>query len=287
MLSLRRRVGESVRMVLASTREPRFVPDPSQPSLFEFDSVVRVVHLDAAMIVGGIRALLLQSLHPKAMAAVVEFSDFKQDPFGRLRRTVDFLGWTTYGTLQKAEESIALVRKVHDGVTGTTASGESYSANDPHLLMWVHVAEVESFLVAHELFGRPRLSQQEKDGYVADMGIIAERLGASLPPRSFSELQATIASYDSEMGLTPDGKEAIEFLADFPFSPFAKVVYRVMFKAALGSLPVWAQKKLGHEVGSVANKLLYRPVTHALIRLLDWGLKSDLDLSRYPTKKTS
>jgi len=274
-------------MVLASTRKPRFVPDPSQPGLFEFDSVVRVVHLDAAMIVGGIRALLLQSLHPKAMAAVVEFSDFKQDPFGRLRRTVDFLGWTTYGTLQKAEESIAVVRKIHDRVSGTTPSGESYSANDPHLLMWVHVAEVESFLVGHELFGRPRLSQQEKDGYVADMGIIAERLGADLPPRSFAELRATIASYGDELGLTSDGREAIAFLADFPFSPWAKVVYRVMFKAALGSLPSWAQKQLGYEVNRVANNWFYRPTTHALIRVLDWGLKSDMDLSRYPSRPTS
>ncbi len=281
---LRQKVASSVRMVLAQTTKPRFVPDPSQPSLFEFDSAVRVVHLDAAMIVGGIRALLLQSLHPKAMAAMVDHSDYKEDPFGRLRRTVDFLGWTTYGTLEKAEESINAVRRIHDTVIGTTASGEPYSANDPHLLMWVHVAEVESFLVAHEHFGRPRLNQLDQDNYVADMGIIAKRLGAENPPSSLKQLREVIASYRNEMELIPEGKEAVGFLKDFPFKPFAKAAYRIMFKAASGTLPDWAQEMLGCEVKNLPNKLLYRPATHAMIRFLDWGLKSDLDLSRYPTR---
>ena len=125
-------------MVLAQTRKPRFVPDLTKPSLLATDSMVRVVHLDAAMIVGGIRALLLQSLHPLAMAAMAEHSDYEDDPFGRLRRTVDFLGWTTYGTLAQAEESIAAVKSIHDTVVGVTAGGVAYSANDPYLLMWVH-----------------------------------------------------------------------------------------------------------------------------------------------------
>ena len=281
---LRRRVGEGVRMVLAQTRKPRFVPDLTKPSLLATDSMVRVVHLDAAMIVGGIRALLLQSLHPLAMAAMAEHSDYEDDPFGRLRRTVDFLGWTTYGTLAQAEESIAAVKSIHDTVVGVTAGGVAYSANDPYLLMWVHVAEVESFLVAHELFGRPRLSERERDEYVADMGVIAERLGADNPPASVAELRSVIDGYRSELRLLPQGREAIGFLADFPFPTAQKMAYRVLFRAALGSLPRWAQQMIGREVGSVEYQALLRPATHAMVRILDWGLKADLDLSRYPTR---
>lgn len=277
-------MGEGVRMVLAQTRQPRFVPDLTQPSLFAADSMVRVVHLDAAMIVGGIRALLLQSLHPLAMTAMAEHSDYKDDPFGRLRRTVDFLGWTTYGTLAQAEESIAAVKSIHDTVVGTTAEGEAYSANDPHLLMWVHVAEVESFLVAHELFGRPRLSERESDEYVADMGVIAERLGAENPPASVAELRSVIDSYRSELRLLPQGREAIGFLADFPFPAAQKVAYRVLFLAAVGSLPQWAQQMIGREAGGLTYRAVLRPATHAMVRVLDWGLKADLDLSRYPTR---
>lgn len=271
-------------MVLAQTRKPRFVPDLTQPSLFAADSMVRVVHLDAAMIVGGIRALLLQSLHPVAMTAMAEHSDYKDDPFGRLRRTVDFLGWTTYGTLAQAEESIAAVKSIHDTVVGATAEGVAYSANDPHLLMWVHVAEVESFLVAHELFGRPRLSERERDEYVADMGVIAERLGAHNPPASVVELRSVIDSYRSELRLLPQGREAIGFLADFPFPAAQKMAYRVLFRAAVGSMPQWAQQMIGREVGGVEYRALLRPATHAMVRVLDWGLKADLDLSRYPTR---
>ena len=281
---LRRKVGQSVRMILAQTRQPKFVPDLDQPSLFAPDSMVRVVHLDAAMIVGGIRALLLQLLHPKAMTAVAQHSDYRADPFGRLRRTVDFLGWTTYGTLSKAEESLAAVRRIHEGVVGVTAWGEPYRADDPHLLLWVHVAEVDSFLVAHELFGRPRLSQPAKDHYVADMGIIATRLGAVDPPASQQQLQDTLAGYRSELGLIPEGQEAVGFLADFPFKVLSKALYRIIFKAALGSLPGWAQAMLGHRVGRLANKLFYRPATHVMVRFLDWGLKADLDLTRYPAE---
>ena len=277
-------MGEGVRMVLAQTRQPRFVPDLTKPSLFATDSMVRVVHLDAAMIVGGIRALLLQSLHPAAMTAMADHSDYKDDPFGRLRRTVDFLGWTTYGTLEQAEQSIAAVKSIHDTVVGTTAEGEAYSANDPHLLMWVHVAEVESFLVAHELFGRPELSEPECDKYVADMGVIAERLGADNPPASVAELRSVIDGYRSELRLLPQGREAIGFLADFPFPAPQKMAYRVLFRAAAGSLPKWAQQKLGLEVDDLAYRAVLRPVTHAMVRVLDWGLKTDMDLSRYPTR---
>ena len=116
------------------------------PRWFADDRPIRIVHSDAAMFVGGLRALLLQSLHPLAMAGVAEHSDFRADPWGRLQRTAEFLAATTFGTSETAERAIATVRRVHAHVHGTTADGRTYSANDPHLLRWVHLAEVDSFL---------------------------------------------------------------------------------------------------------------------------------------------
>ena len=107
------------------------------------------------MFVGGMRALLLQSLHPLAMAGVAEHSDYRHDPWGRLQRTADFLAATTFGPESEAERAVARVRAVHEHVQGVAADGRPYRANDPHLLRWVHLAELESFLVAYRRYGPP------------------------------------------------------------------------------------------------------------------------------------
>src|SRR5579862_6277594 len=114
---------------------------------------IRVVHSDSAMFIGAIRALLLQSLHPLAMAAVAEHSDYRGDPWGRLQRTSYFLAVTTFGQADDAQDAIARVRAVHRHVTGTAPDGRLYAASDPHLLTWVHIAEADSFLRAHARFG--------------------------------------------------------------------------------------------------------------------------------------
>jgi len=111
----------------------------------EQDAIWRV-HADTSMFIGGIRALLLQSLHPLAMQAVVDHAGFRRDFWGRFQRTSRFLALTTYGTVPDAERAIACVRAIHRRVRGTTPNGTPYAADDPHLLMWVHVAEVDSFL---------------------------------------------------------------------------------------------------------------------------------------------
>jgi len=123
------------------------------PRWFEPGSPIRRVHGDASMYVGGIRALLLQSLHPLAMAAVDDHSGYKGDPWGRLARTSAFLATTTFGTATDAQQAIDIVRAVHRYITGTAPDGRPYRADDPHLLRWVHVAEIDSFLAAHQRYG--------------------------------------------------------------------------------------------------------------------------------------
>jgi len=130
---------------------------------FDEDAVIRRVHADSAMFVGGLRALLLQSLHPLAMAGVAEHSDYRTDPWHRLQRTADFLAATTYGPSAEAERAVARVHAVHERVVGVAPDGRSYAANDPHLLRWVHIAEVDSFLAAQQRYGETPLFPAERD----------------------------------------------------------------------------------------------------------------------------
>ncbi|MGA9749941.1 MAG: oxygenase MpaB family protein, partial [Nocardioides sp.] len=158
------------------------------PRWFEDGSAIRRVHGDASMFTGGIRALLLQSLHPLAMAGVMEHSGFEGDPWGRLQRTSHFLAVTTFGTAADAERMVAMIRRVHEGVVGTAPDGRPYAASDPHLLEWVHVAEIDSFLTAHQRYGAAPLDQAGRDAYVAETARVAEALGVVGPPRTEAEL---------------------------------------------------------------------------------------------------
>src|SRR4051794_41452768 len=136
---------------------------------FGEDRPIRRVHGDAAMVVGGLRALLLQSLHPLVMAGVAQHSDYRDDPWGRLQQTSFFVAVTTFGPAREAERAIARVEGVHRRVRGTATDGHAYAASDPHLLHWVHLAEVDSFLAAYQRYGTgAALSQDERDDYIAD-----------------------------------------------------------------------------------------------------------------------
>ena len=152
----RRLVGGAARRALAGGRsrgtELRFATE-ADPGWFGPESMTWRVHADRSMLVGGLRALYLQVLHPLAMAGVAEHSDYREDPLGRLARTGRFVAATTYGTRAEAERAVAMVRAIHDRVRGVASDGRSYDANDPVLLAWVHNVEVESFLLAYRRYG--------------------------------------------------------------------------------------------------------------------------------------
>src|SRR6204780_872598 len=162
---------------------------------FAADRPIRRVHADSSMFAGGICALLLQSLHPLAMAAVAGHSGYRGDPWGRLQRTSYFLAVTTFGRAGDAYAAIDRVRSIHEKVTGIAPDGRPYAAADPHLLTWVHIAEADSFLRAYRQFGARPLSQAERDGYVADIAVIGARLGVPDPPATEAELTARIDAY--------------------------------------------------------------------------------------------
>jgi uncharacterized protein (DUF2236 family) len=239
---------------------------------FAEDRPVRRVHGDSSMYIGGIRALLLQSLHPLAMAAVAEHSDYRGDPWGRLQRTSYFLAVTTFGREADARQAIARVRAVHQRVTGTAADGRPYAASDPHLLAWVHIAEADSFLRAYTRFGAHPLDQAGRDGYVADMARIGTELGVADPPVTEAELADRVGAYRAELRATPEAREAARFLLLSPPLPaIARAPYGVLAAAAVSLLPGWARRPLRLPRLPVTETVLVRPAGHAMVRAIGWA----------------
>ncbi len=239
---------------------------------FGEDRPIRRVHGDTSMYIGGLRALLLQSLHPLAMAAVAQHSDYRGDPWGRLQRTSYFLAVTTFGRASDAHEAIARVRAVHRHVTGTSAEGEPYQASDPHLLTWVHITEADSFLRAHTHFGARPLEAAERDGYLADMARIGTELGVPDPPRTEAELTERISGYRAELAATAEAREAARFLLLRPPIPaVARAPYGVLAAAAVSLLPEWARRPLRLPRLPVTETVLIRPAGHAMIQAIRWA----------------
>lgn len=216
------------------------------PRWFEPGSPITRVHGDHAMYIGGIRALLMQSMHPVAMRAVSDHSGYRGDMWGRLARTSTFLAVTTFGTTRHAEQAVTAVRTIHDRLGGVTDEGLRYEVSDPHLLTWVHVAEVESFLLAHTIYGRAPLTRAERDTYLAQTAVVAGKLGVPDPPRSEAALRATLARYRPELRGTEQAHEAVEVLLRRPDLPaVALPAYRALAASAIALVPPWMRHELG------------------------------------------
>lgn len=168
------------------------------------------------MDIGGIRALLLQSLHPLAMAGVAGHSGYQDDPWGRLQRTADYVATTTFARKEDVEKMISHVRRIHDHIKGELPDGRPYAASDPHLLTWVHCAEIESFLTAYQNLSPHPLKPVQCDTYVAQTAISAKMLGVTNPPCSVDELYKLMASYGLELEFSPATADVIDLLIDNP-----------------------------------------------------------------------
>jgi uncharacterized protein (DUF2236 family) len=238
----------------------------------ETDAIWRV-HNDVAMFVGGIRALLLQSLHPVAMAAVSAHSGFRGDPWGRLHRTSHFLATTTYGTIDDAERSIAIVKAIHGRVRGRTPEGVAYRADDPELLAWIHLAEVDSFLTAFQMLARDPLTEAEADSYVAQTGMVAAKLGVIEPAASVDQLEQQLAAYRPGLRSTTAARETTDLLLhDPPIAGFQRVGYTVLAAGAVSLLPAWSRAELGLPTFPLTDRVLTRTATRTALRTLRWAL---------------
>lgn len=257
---LRSRLGDLVLSRVAGPDGPRHrdrIHRAPGERWFSDERPIRRVHADSSMFVGGLRALLLQSLHPLAMAGVAGHSGYRGDPWGRLQRTSYFLAVTTFGLAADAEAAVARVRRIHDRVRGVAADGRAYAASDPHLLRWVHLAEVDSFLRTYQMYGRSPLDAAGQDAYLADTARIAGALGVTDAPLTVAELRDQLSSYRPELRSTPEARAAARFLLVRPPLPVAaRPAYAVLAAAAVASLPVWARFPL---------RLPYLPLTEATV----------------------
>jgi uncharacterized protein (DUF2236 family) len=253
----------------------RFTEPAGDPGLFGPDSVTWRVHADApGMLMGGFASLMLQSLHPLAMAGVDQHSDFRRDPVHRLNRTVEYVVATTFGGTAVAEAAIAHVRdRVHPHIHGTAPDGRPYSASDPHLLTWVHIAEVRCFLAGYERFGAPPLTPAERDRYFRETAEPARRLGARDVPESVAEVAQYLRDMRPELQATEAAIEGIHFIRTFGADPQERAAVRVLMNGAAALLPDWARDPLRLGRSDAARLLVDRPLAQAAGRALRWAME--------------
>jgi uncharacterized protein (DUF2236 family) len=243
------------------------------PRWFAEDRPIHRIHSDASMFIGGLRALLLQSLHPLAMAGVAQHSDFRADPWGRLQRTADFLATTTFGPADAADQAIAIVHRVHKRVVGTASDGRPYAANDPHLLHWVHLAELDSFLASYRRYGAAPLTDSDADAYVEDSALVARKLGVIEPPTSVAELREHLRAFRPEMASSREARDAARFLLIEPPLPLAaRPAYLSLAGAAVALMPAWTRWPLRLPFLPITERFVARPVGSAVTGLIRWSL---------------
>jgi uncharacterized protein (DUF2236 family) len=248
------------------------------PRWFSPDDPIWRVHADASMFPAGIRALLLQSLHPLAMAGVAGHSGYKGDPWGRLQRTSEFLATTTFGTIEHAERQIARVRGIHRRVRGVAPDGRAYAADDPHLLRWVHLTEADSFLTSYQRYAEQPLTPEEADTYVEQAAVVAGRLGVLDPPTTVAQLREGIESYRPELASTPEARDAARFLLVHPPLPLAaRPGYAALAAGAVAMLPRWARLPLRLPYLPVTERLVSRPLGGVATAVVRWAMRSPED----------
>ncbi|MDZ4308345.1 oxygenase MpaB family protein [Allopontixanthobacter sp.] len=219
---------------------------PSDNALFERDSPIRLVHADiVSMMVGGVRGLLLQMLHPHALQGVLDHSDFRSDMHGRLRRTARFIAVTTFGEAGEAEKTIARVNRIHQQVAGTLPDGTAYSATNPQTLAWVHLAEATSFLEGYLRYARSSMPYAQQDEYFRQFAVIARKLGADPVPESRAEAEHMLRDMRPQLRSSPEAKDIARLVLSQRPQGTPPAVQQLLGTAAVDLLPPYARSMLG------------------------------------------
>ncbi len=215
--------------------------------LFGPDSVSWRVHREPILAVAGLRALLLQALHPRAMAGVAQNSDFRSDPWGRLDRTGRYLATIVYGTTDEAQRAARRLRTLHASLRATDPdTGEPFRIDEPDLLRWVHVTEVESFVTTVRRAGGG-LSGADADRYYGEQTRAAALIGLDpdTVPASRGEVAAYYRAIRPQLRRTPEAVDAARFLTLPPMPWIARPAYLGVASLAFGLLPTWARRLYG------------------------------------------
>ncbi|TAD83201.1 MAG: DUF2236 domain-containing protein [Sphingomonadales bacterium] len=262
--SLRLKLVAQVRGVFHDSSQGQTPTPPSDEALFERDSPIRQVHADiVGMMTGGVRALLLQMLHPHALQGVLDHSNFRQDMHGRLRRTARFIAVTTFGHRDEALKAIDRVNRIHAKVGGTLPDGSRYEATNPRTLAWVHVTEAQSFLAGYIRHVRPGMPMPEQDQYYRQFAVIARALGADPVPETRAEAEMIFRTLRHDLSASPQAREVAQLVLNQRPPGTPQAVQTMITADAVAMLPDWSRTMLN----------LQRPVLTAFpARAATWGM---------------
>lgn len=236
-------IGQRLRAITGSQSDlADFTMPLGDPGLFGPDSVTWKVHANfTAMMVGGLSSLMVQSLHPRALSAVWDHSDFRNKLKQRLGRTAYFVAATTYGSQALARRAIDRVNSIHANIRGTDLQGQPYTANEPDLIRWVHLAEVSAFLTAYQHLSPSKLSDRACDQYVREMSQIGHLLGAVDLPVTWSSTQEQLSSHLRVLRFDERAQEIFRLIENYPTDWLDKPFMQLTVKAALDVLPAWTR----------------------------------------------
>ncbi|MEC7954175.1 MAG: oxygenase MpaB family protein [Pseudomonadota bacterium] len=272
---LRLKLVERVRGVFNDVESGQQPVPTSDEALFPKDSPIRMVHADiVAMMVGGVRGLLLQMLHPHALQGVLDHSNFRTDMHGRLRRTARFIAVTTFGHREDAMAAVDRVNRIHAKVGGTLPDGTAYSATDPRTLAWVHVAEATSFLAAYLRHVRPDMPGSEQDEFYRQFAVIARALGADPVPIDRREAEAIFRDLRTDLTASPAAREIAQLVLTQKPAGSPPAVQALLGAEAVALLPPFARSMLALERPGLAA-IPARAATWGMGKTLRWAFRQN------------
>jgi len=262
--SLRLKLVGQVRGVFHDAAKGQTPTPPSDEALFARDTPIRLVHADiVGMMTGGIRALLLQMLHPHALQGVLDHSNFREDMHGRLQRTARFIAVTSFGHRDEALRAIDRVNRIHARVGGTLPDGSPYTATNPRTLAWVHVTEAQSFLAGYLRHVRPDMPTADQDEYYRQFAVIARALGADPVPETRAEAESIFRELRHDLSPSAQAREIAQLVLSQRPEGAPRGVQTMITADAVAMLPDWARTMLR----------LQRPMLTALpARAATWGM---------------
>jgi uncharacterized protein (DUF2236 family) len=267
-------IGERVRAITGSTASlDDFAKPKGDAGLFGPASIAWQVHANfTAMMVGGLSSLIVQSLHPRALAAVWDHSDFRHKLKERLGRTAHFVAATTYGSEAMALNAIRRVNTIHANIRGTDLQGQPYVANEPELIRWVHLVEVTSFLAAYQHLAKQTLSPQACDQYITEMARVGHLLGALDLPLTYAATQAELLSYADALRFDARAQEILQTIQAYPVDVLDKPWMAMVLKCAFDVMPPWVLSVIGQTPSCAVQTQITRMAVQMSAEPVQWML---------------
>jgi uncharacterized protein (DUF2236 family) len=253
-------IRKTIREMVGGKGPPvAFLTPPGDRGFFGPESIAWIVHEDfISMMIGGISSLILQALHPQALAGVWDHSSFREDLKGRLSRTAFFIAATTYGSNEMANNVIDRVNNIHTRINGFDELQKPYRATDPHLLAWVHLTETLSFMKSFESYRNETLDYSQKDQYFLEMKMLGQRMGAVELPITYAGTNAAVKAYIPELYFGARAQCILDLLEHFPSNLAAKPLIKLISRAGFLNLPDWVYPIMNKPVPTFIERLVIK-----------------------------